>query len=270
MRTCYGATADSLTDMWRKFRVFLLLSVLLLAVASAALDRFQATDWDDTLTIGIFPIAADDRPATRRYLTQLDRQDFAALEDFFAREALRYGVTRRSPVQVRLNMEVTELPPPLAANSPVVARLWWSLKMRLYARRHGRGHAGQVRVFVLYHDPEITALVPHSLGLAKGLIGVVYAYATRDADGSNNVVIAHEIMHTLGATDKYDPSSLQPLYPQGYAEPERVPRLPQPRAEIMAGRRPLTERSAEMPNSLLETRVGLRTAGEIRWPAPAH
>ena len=138
--------------------------------------------------------------------------------------------------------------------------------MRLYARRHGRGHAGQVRVFVLYHDPDVTTSVPHSSGLAKGLIGVVYAYASRAAAGPNSVVIAHEILHTLGATDKYDPMTLQPLYPQGYAEPERNPRFPQSRAEIMAGRRALSEREAEMPDSLDETRVGAQTAREIHWP----
>ena len=141
--------------------------------------------------------------------------------------------------------------------------------MRLYARRHGGGHAGQVRVFVLYHDPEVTSSVPHSAGLEKGLIGVVYAYAARRAEGPNSVVIAHEILHTLGATDKYDPATLQPLFPQGYAEPERNPRFPQCRAEIMAGRRALSEREAEMPGSLDETVIGPQTAREIHWPEPA-
>lgn len=251
--------------MWRSLRISILLLILLAAGGSALLDRFQAADWDDTLTIGIFPINADGRPATSAYLAGLDRQSFAPLEDFFAREALRYGVQRRAPVQVRLQSEVRELPPRLRPGSSAPARLWWSMKMRLYARRHGRGHAGQVRVFVLYHDPAVTSSVPHSSGLEKGLIGVVYAYAARAAAGPNSVVIAHEILHTLGATDKYDPVTLQPLYPQGYAEPERNPRFPQPRAEIMAGRRALSEHEAEMPDSLDETRVGAQTAHEIHW-----
>jgi hypothetical protein len=251
--------------MWRSLRISILLLILLAAGGSALLDRFQAAHWDDTLTIGIFPINADGRPATSAYLAGLDRQSFAPLEDFFAREALRYGVQRRAPVQVRLQSEVRELPPRLRPGSSAPARLWWSIKMRLYARRHGRGHAGQVRVFVLYHDPAVTSSVPHSSGLEKGLIGVVYAYAAHAAAGPNSVVIAHEILHTLGATDKYDPVTLQPLYPQGYAEPERNPRFPQSRAEIMAGRRALSEREAEMPDSLDETRVGAQTAHEIHW-----
>jgi hypothetical protein len=116
----------------------------------------------------------------------------------------------------------------------------------------------------------VTNSVPHSSGLEKGLVGVVYAYAARAAAGPNSVVIAHEILHTLGATDKYDPVTLQPFYPQGYAEPERNPRFPQSRAEIMAGRRALSEREAEMPDSLDETRVGAQTASEIHWPEAAR
>jgi hypothetical protein len=83
--------------------------------------------------------------------------------------------------------------------------------------------------------------------------------------GSNNVVIAHEILHTLGASDKYDPATLAPLYPSGYAEPARVPRYPQPFAEIMAGRRAVSAGESVMPESLDEVIVGQATALEIRW-----
>jgi len=48
-----------------------------------------------------------------------------------------------------------------------------------------------IRIFVLYHDPALTPVVPHSLGLAKGLIGVVYAFAAPEMTGENAVVIAH-------------------------------------------------------------------------------
>ncbi len=255
--------------MWRRLRIAILSLILLMVVASALLDRFQAADWDDTLTVGIFPINADGRPATRDYISGLNRASFLDLEDFFAREAARYGVARRGPVQVRLQTEVLELPPRLQPRSNAMARLWWSLKMRLYARRHGSGRAGQVRVFVLYHDPEVTPQVPHSLGLAKGLIGVVYTYAARDADGPNNLVVAHEILHTLGATDKYDLESLQPLYPEGYADPASEPRWPQLRTEVMAGRRALSATEAEMPDSLSEALIGPHTAREIHWPSVA-
>ena len=88
--------------MWRSLRISILLLILLAAGGSALLDRFQAADWDDTLTVGIFPVNADGRPATSAYLAGLDRQSFVPLEEFFAREALRYSVQRVAPVQVRL------------------------------------------------------------------------------------------------------------------------------------------------------------------------
>lgn len=251
--------------MARMLRIGLLLVILLLVGGSALLDRFQAANWNDTLTIGIFPIDGDGRPATKAYIAGLDRQQFAAIETFFEQEARRYSLPRPTPVQIRLQAAVDELPPRIAANSSVPARIWWSLRMRLYARRHGSGRAGQVRVFVIYHDPATTTSVPHSLGLAKGLIGVVYAYATNRANGPNNVVIAHEILHTLGASDKYDFSTLLPQFPDGYADPGATPRYPQARAEIMAGRRALSATEAQMPEQLGDTTIGSATAAEIGW-----
>jgi hypothetical protein len=94
---------------------------------------------------------------------------------------------------------------------------------------------------------------------------VVHAFADRRLRSGNNVVIAHEILHTLGASDKYDLATLAPLFPAGYAEPERSPRYPQMFTEIMAGRYALTATRYEMPESLDEVVVGQATALEIRW-----
>jgi hypothetical protein len=124
-----------------------------------------------------------------------------------------------------------------------------------------------VRVYMLLHDPEHTWSVPHSLGLQKGLLGIVHAYADPAYDATNSVVLAHELLHTLGATDKYDPATAQPLYPQGYAEPDATPLHPQRLAEVMAGRIPLSEAEAVMPASLSQVVVGRGTAAEIRWIA---
>ena len=120
-------------------------------------------------------------------------------------------------------------------------------------------------MFVLYHDPLLTPTVPHSLGLTKGLIGVVYAFAAPAMSGANNVVIAHELLHTVGATDKYDPTNDAPRFPDGYGDPRQVPLYPQAKAEIMAGRRMVTPDRWEQASSLDETAVGAATALEIRW-----
>jgi hypothetical protein len=105
----------------------------------------------------------------------------------------------------------------------------------------------------------------HSLGLQKGLIGVVNAFASEKQAAQNDVVIAHELLHTLGATDKYDPRTNQPEFPDGYADPQRQPALPQEYAEIMAGRVPVTADRAEMPDGLDAVLIGAKTAREINW-----
>jgi hypothetical protein len=97
------------------------------------------------------------------------------------------------------------------------------------------------------------------------LIGVVNAFARPDMDGSNNVIIAHELMHALGATDRYQPGTNRPLYPDGFADPDAVPLYPQSRAEIMAGRIPVSETAAEIPIGMREVMIGTKTAREINW-----
>ena len=97
------------------------------------------------------------------------------------------------------------------------------------------------------------------------MIGVVHAYAHRELEGKNNLVIAHEMLHTLGATDKYDLDKGEPLYPQGYAEPDKSPRYPQTYAELMGGRVPLSPSRSVMPRSLRLVKIGQLTATEINW-----
>jgi hypothetical protein len=96
------------------------------------------------------------------------------------------------------------------------------------------------------------------------LLGVVHVFASDSQQAQNNIVIAHELLHTLGAIDKYDASG-QPLNPQGYADLHAYPLHPQQQAEIMAGRIPVTEHRAEMPRSLADTVIGYATAAEIGW-----
>jgi hypothetical protein len=254
--------------VWRAVRIGVLLVALLAAASSAWFDRQRTSSWTDTLWVGIYPVDADGRDATRRYIAALTADEFAPVESFFRREAGAHGVALDKPVQIELYPRVAALPPRLESGSGAVAALWWSLRMRWYTWRSTRGTLASIRVFVLYHDPEVTPVVPHSLGLQKGLLGVVYAYADATLDDANDIVIAHEVMHTLGATDKYDPRSNLPLYPQGYGDRGLEPRHPQQSAEIMAGRVALSPTEARMPDSLDDVVAGPETAAEINWIAP--
>lgn len=254
--------------MWKSIRVTFLLIVLGLVATNAWFERHRAETWRDTLYVGVFPVAADDRPGTRAYVAALRRDAFADLEPFFVREARRYRLALETPFRVELYPGPPLPPPPAPVRAGPIATAWWSLRMRWYAWRFGSAAgrpAPQIRAFVLYHDPALTPRLPHSVGLAKGQIGLINAFASDDETGTNSIVLAHEVLHTVGASDKYDAATDEPLFPQGFADPDQQPRYPQRRAELMAGRRALSATEQDMPDSLADCVVGAATAAEIGW-----
>ena len=123
----------------------------------------------------------------------------------------------------------------------------------------------KIRLYLLYHDPDKVKALSHSTALNKGRVGLVNLYGNVTADEQNMVIIAHELLHTVGATDKYDPASNQPLFPDGFAEPDQEPRYPQQSAELMAGRIAVSASRAEIPQDLSQTSIGATTAREIQW-----
>jgi hypothetical protein len=257
--------------MFRKFRIAVLLLILLFVALNTYFDRVYSTDWDIPLRVAAFPINGDGTAAAERYIQTLRVEDFLALENFFAEEARRYGVKLERPLRFTLAPPIRQLPPMLAPGSGRLSIAWWSLRMRYWAWRvpvTAPGASPDIQLFVLYHDPQHSPSLPHSVGLQKGLFAIANVFAERDSAGSNDTVIAHELLHTLGATDKYDPVTNQPLYPPGFAEPQREPRYPQSFAELMAGRIPVTPQSAEMPESLDQVLIGWATALEINWKKP--
>lgn len=256
----------------KMLRVLILLLVLLLVAVTTWQQRYLSTRWRNPLYVAIYPIAADDSPVTRAYLAALDVERYQPIDHFFAREADRYRLQTSEPVRTRLRAGSQALPPQRPADAGVLATALWSLRLRYWAWR-ASGHVREpedVRMFVLYHDPALTPSVPHSLGLMKGLVGVVYTFAAPEMNGANNVVIAHELLHTVGATDKYNPADDAPRFPDGYGDPAQKPLYPQLTAELMAGRRMLAPDRWQQAASLDEVVIGPLTALEIRWPQHAR
>jgi hypothetical protein len=253
--------------MLRKLRIALLLVILLVVAVKTWQEQYLSKRWRVPLYVSIYPIAADDSAVTRDYLAHVDADRFKPIDAFFAREAQHYQLPLTEPFRTRLRPELRDAPPQRAADAGMLSTILWSLKLRYWAWRES-GRAGEpedIRVFVLYHDPALTPSVPHSLGLSKGLIGVVYAFAAPQMNGENDVVIAHELLHTLGATDKYDPATDAPRFPEGYGDPSQVPLLPQQTAEIMAGRRIVAPDRWEQVSGLDQVVLGHATAAEIHW-----
>lgn len=254
-------------SFFKTVRVTILFLILCLVGANAWLTRLRSTDWNDSLWVVIYPVNGDDSRVTQTYIETLSRADFESVESFLSAEAERYRIEVTKPVSVRIAPQVNELPPLPPAQGSTLSIMLWSLKLRYWAYRNNPfdGPKPDVQIYAVYHDPDLSSRLRHSLGLQKGMIGVVNAFAAANMAERNNVIIAHEFLHTVGASDKYDMASTLPNYPDGYADPQRSPLYPQSHAEIMGGRVPVSEQDAVMPTSLRLCRVGAATAREIRW-----
>lgn len=252
----------------RTLRQLLLLTLLLIVASGSYLSRARSTSWEDPLWVTVYPIAADGGQVTQNYIDSLQTKNFADIENFMAKETGRYSVEINRPIRIDIGEPVAEQPPtPPETRNPVSVALW-SLQLRWWAHQSTKNQPGatpSIRLFLVYHDPKVRSEVPHSLGMQEGMIGVVHVFADRKMQPRNNVVIAHEMLHTLGATDKYAIENNLPIFPIGYAEPKRADRLPQQYAEIMGGRIPLSETEAVMPENLQQVRIGRYTALELRW-----
>jgi hypothetical protein len=259
-------------DRFKMLRVTILLLVLAVVALTTWQAQYRSTRWNVPLYVAIYPIAADDSPVTRAYLDALDADRFKPIDRFFTREAERYHLDTSEPIKTRLRTELQDRPPQRAPEAGLFTTIFWSLRLRYWAWRvSGHVHEPEdIRMFVLYHDPALTPTVPHSLGLTKGLIGVVYAFAAPQMNGENDVVIAHELLHTVGATDKYNAADDAPRFPDGYGDPTQQPLYPQLTEELMAGRRVISPDKSSQALSLDEVVIGPATALEIRWPQHAH
>lgn len=253
---------------FRNIRVVILL-VLLGAVALYVKDQRLVTQgWYRTLEIVVYPINIDDSPIVEKYLNSLSATHFADIDKFIKRESEKYDVIANVPTTTRLGQRISESPPaPPKPGSSALTNIIWSLKLRIWMWQKAPQEANDkylVRMFVHYHDPSKYAQLLHSVGLQKGLVGIVNAFGVGSQKRQNNMVIAHEFLHTVGASDKYD-SIGQPMVPEGLGNPAQSPLYPQKKAEIMAGRRALSKDHAEMPNSFRNVVIGHKTAQEIGW-----
>lgn len=253
--------------MWRRLRIAILLLVLLFVALNTYFDRVYSTDWNIPLRVAAYPIDADGSEVTARYIGQQQADAFQHIEAFFEQEAKEYGLKMERPIRLTLAPTLSQRPPALKPGSGRLTVVLWSLRMRYWAWRVDvpPGPAPDVKLFVMYHDPAISPAVPHSVGLQKGLFGVVHVFADGGMKGSNDTIIAHELLHTLGATDKYDLRTNQPTHPDGYAEPAREPLYPQSYAELMGGRIPVSNTESTTPESLQQVIIGAKTASEIGW-----
>ncbi|PKO51617.1 MAG: hypothetical protein CVU26_08165 [Betaproteobacteria bacterium HGW-Betaproteobacteria-2] len=252
--------------MWRKLRILILLFILATVAHRAWLETHDL-EWKDSLYVAVYPVNADGSEAASSHIPRLDSDQLQEITDYLAEEAARYDLAIRFPFQLRLGAEVDHPPPQPPKNGTVLQTIIWSLHFRWWAWRNSPPVSvpPSIKLYLLYYDPEQHPVLPHSTALSKGRVGLVNLFAGERHTAQNAVVLAHELLHTVGASDKYDLASGLPHYPQGYADPDKQPVYPQDYAELMAGRVPLSASKAAIPASIAQTLIGEQTAAEIGW-----
>ena len=255
-------------SFWRLLRITALLTVLVIVAGSQWLTSSRISSWEKPLWMTIYPVVADADPATRPYVESLEPDSFNDIGAFLALQGGRHGRALPAPLMLQFAPVLDELPPGVPPEGSRVATALWSLKMRWWAWRRERedGLPGaDVQMFVLYRNTDGHQVLDRSVGMQKGMYGIVNAHASRNMAARNRVVVTHELLHVLGATDKYDLATGQPHEPAGLAEPDRRPTYPQEKAEIMGGRIALSGSRTAMPRSLGSCVIGRDTAAEIGW-----
>jgi hypothetical protein len=254
--------------MFRYIRIAILLTILLIVAGNQFLTGSRFSSWDRPLWVSIYPILADSDSNTRRYAESLRTDSFQDIGDFIKREAERHGRQLEQPVVIQIAQPLTAMPPALPTESSGLGVALWSLKMRWWSFRNGDQDGlapDDIRMFVLYQKGQPNTLLERSVGIKNGSYGIVNADASRAMAARNRMVISHELMHILGASDKYDPYTGQPSAPEGLPNPNQTPVYPQAKAEIMAGRVATSATHWRRAASLKTCVVGEATAAEIGW-----
>ena len=258
--------------MWKKIRVFVLLLVLITVVQDQWRDSIDK-NWKKSIYVALYPINADGSVAAEKTIQALKQDDFLESQNYLAEQSKRYGVALYHPFELRLGQTVKSLPPLPPKPAGLLNTVIWSLKFRWWAWFNSPNQlkTGEkmvkpdVRLYLLFNDPATHTVLGHSTALSKGRVGLVNLFATADYLSQDQVVMTHELLHTFDATDKYSFADNMPMFPSGFAEPDKLPLFPQIQAELMAGRVPVSESKAIIPKDLSFTVIGTKTAQEIGW-----
>jgi hypothetical protein len=265
-----GARAGR-SRLFFRLRVSVLLVVLagVLLYAYRDVSRRRArNEWQRTLHVGLVVVrlgAVDDAS-----VAQL-RERAHALEATLAAEAARYvGPGRPKPFEIEVYGPVDAAsPPPLPEGDGALDLVRYTIAKRRYLARvdaaAGVDDGLDSRIYVAARPGHARgANVVEGASEEGGRTGIVEVDLDATMVDYALFVFAHELFHTLGATDKYDAAGLT-MIPDGLAEPDAEPRYPQRYVELMARRRPLAPGKEKSPDTLHDLRVGPSTAREVGW-----
>lgn len=252
--------------MWKKIRIFILLLILAVVVIQSWQDKADL-NWKNSFYVAVYPVNVDNNPEVNEYINTLQASDFSDATAFLNAEAKRYGIPLYRPVNIVLGQPVHQVPPAPPVNGTMFEVMAWSLKLRYFGWKHAQDFNvhPQIQLYLLYFDPKYHPSLSHSTALQKGRVGRINLFGEVRYSAQNLVILSHELLHTLGASDKYDFTNNMPAFPDGYANPQQQLLYPQQKAELMGGRIPINSQKAVIPKSVAYTVIGQKTAKEIGW-----
>jgi hypothetical protein len=255
-----------------RLRVSVLLTVFAIVSLWACYDvrdRRARNEWLAPVRVGLVIVrrgAVDPDAVAALHLrtSVLDAQLYEELRRY--RPAQHRGLIHIVPYGP---VESTETPPS-APGPDLLDRLVHAYELWRYTRAIDR-RAGvpadelDSRIYVVAEPPRAGSdNFVEGFSQTRGRVGVARVDLERGTVDLALFVAAHELLHTLGASDKYDALG-RTQFPEGLPEPARVPLYPQRYAEVMARNRVLAPDVEVPPDDLRELRVGLSTAREIGW-----
>ena len=254
----------------RPLRLALLLSALAAVAAWAArteVRRRERLAWERTLDVAVVLLTPEGDGDAGRWGEGLDR-----LAARLQAESARWMGPGAPPFRFELVGPVRWRGafPAAPTSSGVLERARHAVELARVLRAVDRAAgvepgAFDLRVYVLDDGGGPTGAQSFAEGEAALLGEVALVHGSSRGELTLPLeAIGHELLHTAGATDKYD-SGGHATEPQGLAEPELAPLYPQRFAEWMAGEVPLSPGRGRLPASLDEVRVGAATAREIGW-----
>ena len=255
--------------VWRYGRTAVLFAVLVGVLVWAWEDRQRREDrreWRVPLKVGVLVIQDGD----------VDSAAIAGLSgrademmDILEVEYRRYD-GKISPFELRIlgPIPLPEALPTLESDD-FLARVEFTFQMWLFRRSVAKS-LGQpiddIDVSLLMVARPARGNQPRifeGIAARDGDFGVVQIELGEDTVDLAVITAVHEMLHTLGARDKYDLSTGEAEYPAGYYDSRT--RYPQRYMEIMAHDIPLAEGKSRLPSLVGEVRVGNSTAREIGW-----
>jgi hypothetical protein len=267
------AFAPSSRGRFFRLRVSLLLAILSLVALRGGIDWYERrvrTSWHRPLSVALVLVERDViEPSTLALVHDRARE----LEQRLAIEYRRHAGREFAPVSFVVTTAVKiDQPPPKMREQTVLGLVSstydrWRWTRDIDALAGVDPSAYDARVYLVMKQARQDLAFVEGDSELGGRVAVAQVDIEPAMVDLSLFVVAHELMHTLGASDKYDTEG-RAVYPSGFAEPTRFRLYPQPGAEVMARNVPVAARSERPPNTLDELFVGETTAREIGWRSP--